>query len=99
MDTKGVQDVMVEVMGEVKNKIFFETMEKRIWYMDSQEKWLKLGTNKKNKSNFRIGNIALDQFFCNCLRSQKAKRNYNTDWTSIGSNNNNYKKMWCKRKT
>ena len=72
-------DVMIEVMGEVKNKIFFETMEKRIWYMDSQEKWLKLGTNKKNKSNFRIANIALDQFFYNCLRSRKAKRNYNTD--------------------
>ena len=47
--------------------------------MDSQEKWLKLGTNKKNKSNFRIANIALDQFFYNCLRSRKAKRNYNTD--------------------
>ena len=72
-------DVMIEVMGEVKNKNFFETMEKRIWNMSSREKWLKLGTNKKNKSNFRIGNIALDQFFCNCLRSQKAKRNYNTD--------------------
>lgn len=72
-------DVMVEVMGEVKNKFFFETMEKRIWNMNSQEKCLKLRTNKKNKSNFRIGNIALDQFFCNCLRSQKAKRNYNTD--------------------
>lgn len=72
-------DVMVEVMGEVKNKFFFETMEKRIWNMNSQEKCLKLRTNKKNKSNFRSANIALYQFFYNCLRSRKAKRNYNTD--------------------
>ena len=45
-------DAMGEVMGEVKNKNFFEMMEKRIWNMDSQEKWRKLETNRTNKPNF-----------------------------------------------
>ena len=47
--------------------------------MDKQEKRLKLETNRKNKSNFRIVNIALDQVFYNCSRSRKAEKKYNTD--------------------
>ena len=54
-----------DVLEEAKNVILQELFKTQNMNMEESEKLLKLETNRKNKSNIRIGNIALYQIMNN----------------------------------
>ena len=64
-----------ETTEEIKIEILEEFFKTRNMNIEEQEPLLKLETNKKNKLNIRVGNIALDQ-----IATQNCKSNYGKMW-------------------
>ena len=80
-----------EVIEAIKIEILEEFFKTQYMNIEEREPLLKLETNKKNKPNIRIGNIALDQIMKDIRPKDIKKLN------ELTYSKSNYGKMWYEK--
>ena len=89
-ETFGVENN--EAIEEIKIYILKEFFKTQNMSIEEWESLLKLETNRKNKLNIRIGNIALGEI----IKDIKPKDS-NIEWINILNSKSNYGKIWYEK--
>ena len=82
-----------EAIEEIKAEILEEFSKAQNMNIEERQPFLKLETNKKNKFNIRIGNIALDQV----IKDIKPKDITRLSELTYSTAKSNYRKMWYEK--